>query len=89
MGIFDKMLTQSYKREFFERKSLRLSTDEKYLCRLSEYLFGSECDNDIRRLKNGDYFFDAPTLHYIRKNHSAERRRVFSFKDNNMLLCSL
>lgn len=86
MGIFDKMLTQSYKREFFERKSLRLSTDEKYLCRLSEYLFGSECDNDIRRLKNGDYFFDAPTLHYIRKNHSAERRRVFSFKDNNMLL---
>ena len=86
MGIFDKMLTESCKREFFERKSLRLSTDEKYLCQLSEYLFSNECDNDVRRLKSGDYFFDAPTFHLVRKNHSTERRKVFAFEGKSKLL---
>ena len=56
MGIFDKMLTEKCKHDFLLRKSLRLGTTEEYLCQLREYLFSSELDDDVRRLKNGDFF---------------------------------
>lgn len=83
MGVFDKMLSDSYKHAFIERKRSKLRIDESYLADLTEYISSSECDEDIRRLKRGDYYLDAPIRFFIRKNHSTRRRAVYSFKNKD------
>ena len=86
MGVFDKMMSDSYKQAFIEKKKAQIGTDLCYLKALEEYIFDSGCNKDIRRLKSGDYFLDAPTCFFVRKSHSTRRRRVYSFKDTDKYL---
>lgn len=86
MGIFDKMLLLSYKQGFIDKKASKINIDTDYLNEISDYIFSSECNNDIYRLKNGDFFLDAPKCFQVKKSHSTRRRTVYSFKGKDKFL---
>ncbi|MCR4644159.1 MAG: RNA-directed DNA polymerase [Oscillospiraceae bacterium] len=86
MGVFDKMLSDTYKQAFIRKKMAQLGTEQSYLDALSEYVTSSACDEDVLRLKNGDYFLNAPTRFFVRKSHSTKRRKVYSFKGKDKFL---
>ncbi len=86
MGVFEKMLTDEYRTSFIVRWENKLSLDDEYQAELALYIRSDECINDIKRLMSGDYFFTAPHQHMVRKNHSTERRKVYSFRGKEKFL---
>ena len=86
MGIFDKMLLSDYKQAFLCKKSSQLNVEADYLNDIAGYILSSACDDDILRLKSGDFFLDAPKQFQLRKSHSTRRRTVYSFQDRDKYL---
>ena len=86
MTTFEKMLENDRKNAFIERKETSLNTSEEEILELKKYIFSEECDADIRRLMDGDFFFDIPVAIYLRKGHSNKRRRVYRFLPKEKML---
>ena len=81
--IFAEMKQKSIKEAFLTRKADAVSSDPEELKFMSEYLMSDRFDQDMDRLMAGDYFFDTPTLIYLRKGQSNRRRKVYSFSPEN------
>ena len=86
MTIFEKMLTDEYKRAFIEKNDNKFGIDDEYKNRLLMYITGEKCDEDIKSLIQGDFIFSPPVQHLIRKSHSTKRRKVYSFPEQEKFL---
>ncbi len=86
MTVFEKMLSDEYKDSFTAKIDNKLGLEEEYRQWLFSYIKGDEIDEDIRRLINGDFYFQPPIQHMVRKSHSEKRRKVYSFRGNEKLL---
>ena len=89
MHVFDKMRTDSCRRAFVERMEERINADPEELALLRDYILSPACGEDILRLKHGDFFFDAPQQHFVRRSFSDRRRRVYSFSGRDKYLLQL
>lgn len=67
----------------------KLRFDPEQCEEMKAYILGSECTEDLERLKQGDYFFPAPFHYRVPKNASGKMRDVYSFKGRDMYILRL
>ena len=88
-GVFDKMLDSEIKAAFLNRKEFSYNTSSADFDQIREYIMDSRYEDDVRRLADGDFFFDAPERIRLRKSHSDRRRIVYRFNDDNANLMKM
>ena len=69
------MKLKCWKEAFLTRKTDALDSDPEEMRFMSDYLMSDRFDQDLDRLAKGDFFFDIPTLIFLRKGQSNRRRR--------------
>lgn len=88
-GVFDRMLDMDTRKNFLVRKETSFSvTDEEYSL-LEEYIPTEACTEDIRRLRDGDFFFAPPRRVRLRKKNSNRRRTIYLFEEKESMLMKL
>lgn len=90
MKLFDLILDKNFQNEFMKKKmnSYKKWGNEEILS-LCNYIKSQECNNDIKRLKNGDYFTEIPKKFYIKKSRSNRRRICYKFPQRDKFLFKL
>ena len=86
MTVFEKMLSAEKKQAFLDRKNASYGISEEEILELNTYITSEEIDADIRRLMEGDFFFEIPTMIRLRKNNSNKRRKVYRFPAKERML---
>ena len=86
MTVFEKMLSAEKKQAFLDRKNASYGISEEEILELNTYITSEEIDADIRRLMDGDFFFEVPTMIRLRKNNSNKRRKVYRFPAKERML---
>ena len=81
--IFAEMKLKCWKEAFLTRKTDALDSDPEEMRFMSDYLMSDRFDQDLDRLAKGDFFFDIPTLIFLRKGQSNRRRKVYRFTPEN------
>lgn len=81
--IFEQMKESAVKEAFLLKRSKSLNVDPSELQDLYEYIRSDRFDSDIDRLIRGDYYFDLPTLIFLRKGQSDKKRKVYRFTPEN------
>jgi len=84
--IFEEMKLKSRKDAFLLRKCEAVVCDMAELQFIEDYLLSDHFDQDMDRLIRGDYFFDLPTLIFLRKGQSNRRRKVYRFSPENKVI---
>ena len=77
------MKLKCWKEAFLTRKTDALDSDPEEMRFMSDYLMSDRFDQDLDRLAKGDFFFDIPTLIFLRKGQSNRRRKVYRFTPEN------
>ena len=88
MGIFDMIIDKDYRINFLNYKLDRLDK-ESLRDYTKQYILSEQCEKDIIRLKNGDYFFSLPTKKLIPKTDSNKKRILYMFPENEVALMRL
>lgn len=84
--IFREMLLKENKDGFIEKTGSKMNYDKDFYEITKQYIYSEEFDNDMKRLEQGDYFFDLPKCLLIKKSKSNRRRKVFVFEDHNKII---
>lgn len=88
MGIFDKIIDKSYRINFWQYKKERMPDDD--IREFTEqYILSEQCEEDISRLKNGDYYFSIPTMKLVPKSDSDKKRILYLFPKNEVAVMRL
>ena len=88
MGLLDKIMDKAYRTEFLQYKVPRLYNDEirEYT---ENYIMSEQCERDITRLKNGDYYFNVPEKKLVPKTDTNKKRILYIFQENEVALMRL
>lgn len=86
LTVFEKMNTPEVKQAFLSRKEGSYSLSEEEVAMLKDYILSDKCDEDIRRLLNGEFFFSIPVSSFLRKKNSQRKRVIYRFKLEEKLL---
>ena len=84
--IFENMKKTSNKEAFLAKRRAAINSNAADVDRMAAYILTDRFDDDIQRLIEGDYYFDLPTLIFLRKGQSNRKRKVYSFSEENKIL---
>lgn len=88
-GIFDRALLLERREEFVADRRKKQRYEEEEFAEFSAYILGEDCERDLRKLKNGDYFISLPVHLRIPKDLTGRKRDLFPFFGTEKYLCSL
>ena len=89
MKLFDQMMNIEVRNNFINKKNEHYLDTNEEMIKLKEYILSFECEEDIKRLKNGDYYISVPNRFYIRKIKSNRRRICYKYVDKDNYLLKL
>ena len=81
--IFEDMTKAETKAAFLDKRRSAVNCDIDEVRRMADYILTDRFDADIRRLIDGDYYFDPPTQIRLRKGQSNRKRVVYKFSEEN------
>lgn len=88
-GILDRALSIDRRRDFIKYREGRKREDYDELSEMAAYILSKECESDIKRLINGDFFFSIPHHFRIPKNFSGRKRDIYVWNGTERYLLSL
>lgn len=83
--VFDRMLDPEVRKAFCEHKGEHLSEDNPEYKNLTDYILSDECEKDILRLKNGDYYIAVPVRFRIKKSIPKKEEYVTSIRTGTLM----
>ena len=88
-GILDRAMSKGKRKAFLlHRKESSKMKDEEFE-EMASYIKSDACEEDLRRLKEGEFFFSAPFHYRIPKNFSEKKRDLYVWKGSEKYLFSL
>ena len=84
--IFEEMKNPERKAAFLRRRGEAVNSDPAEVEAMAAYILTDRFDADLQRLIEGDWYFEPPSLIFLRKGKSQKRRKVYRFTDENRIL---
>ena len=84
--LFEEMKNPERKAAFLRRRGEAVNSDPAEVEAMAAYILTDRFDADLQRLIEGDWYFEPPSLIYLRKGKSQKRRKVYRFTDENRIL---
>lgn len=88
-GILDLAMDEGRRTAFLKYRLEKRKVSQSEYKEMEAYITSPQCTEDLKRLKNGDYFMDAPFHYRIPKNFSGRKRDVYAWKGSVKFLLSL
>jgi hypothetical protein len=87
--VLDKMIERETREAFLERKRSSYNTKDSEIGELERYILSDDCERDIERLRQRDFYFEAPRRVLLRKKNSDKRRAVYRFRPEESMIIKL
>lgn len=84
--IFEEMKNPERKAAFLRKRGEAVNSDPAEVEAMAAYILTDRFDADLQRLIEGDWYFEPPSLIFLRKGKSQKRRKVYRFTDENRIL---
>lgn len=88
-GIFDRAAAVEIREDFLSSRQKQNNSKPEEYDEMASYIRSSAVENDLNRLKRGEFFFSAPRHFRIPKNLSQRKRDIYVWYGTEKYLLSL